>query len=121
MFLNHDGISYNLYKILWKEHNKMWTNLDVLIPDTIIFFKHKPAIWFFSNKHGKIKKKSHHNTMNLDYIYKNFTKKKKLKRSVKQSYGVVQKSDIVAYFVQDQKTAKGEDKTVLHRGLHMLS
>jgi hypothetical protein len=43
MFLNSDGMNYNLFKILHEEHNKLWCSLDLHMPDTIIYFKKKPA------------------------------------------------------------------------------
>ena len=45
MFLNGDGINYDLFKVLHEEHNKMWCELELNLPDTIIYIKKKPAAW----------------------------------------------------------------------------
>jgi len=93
MFLNSDGINYNLIKTLWEEHNKMWCNLNLNLPHSVIFCKSKPAAWFFTNKRGKIRKKrSIH--VNEENVLKIFTNRPKNDRYL---------SDIVGYYIYDTK------------------
>jgi hypothetical protein len=75
------------------------------MPDTIIYFKKKPASWFFTNKKGKIRKKMHHN-INNENILKVMCRRNKEDRKNKRV------SDIVAYFLSDTKNKDGHEKTL---------
>ena len=101
MFLNGNGISFNLFKVLKEEHDRLWCNLDIHLPDTIIFVKKKPARWFFVNKAGKLKSKVIA-SITADNIVRQFTKKPKRKNKKFR----VKSSGIVAYFLSDKKSRK---------------
>jgi hypothetical protein len=106
MFLNSDGLNYNLLKTLHEEHNKLWCSLDLNLPDTIIFFKSKPSAWFFTNKKGKLKRKMQHN-VNEEKIFKLMCRRDKIERKCRR----FKNSGIVAYYLSDIKLPNGQEKT----------
>jgi len=63
--LNGDGIDTieSFYSLLWST-NESAENLvfDFRLPNTIVFKDHCPFSWFFSDKHGIIKKKNTENS-----------------------------------------------------------
>jgi hypothetical protein len=58
--LNKDGISDDLFHLLWSK-DEMNFSPSVNIPDTIIYKYGQPVSWFFTASNGHIKKKNKHN------------------------------------------------------------
>lgn len=58
--LNKDGISDELFKLLWSKDEMNFSPL-INIPDTIIYKYGQPTAWYFTSNNGHIKKKNKFN------------------------------------------------------------
>ena len=67
--LERDGISGALYHLLWMKNEAFTTNLQLNIPDTLIYFNAKPIFWYYSTKEGLRKKKKEKITNSNIYEY----------------------------------------------------
>ena len=111
--LNSDGINYNLFKVFHEEHDRLWCHLDVILPDTIIYFKKKPSSWFLTLK-GKVKKKMQHNINHAKIMEvmcrKPLAVRKREKRLRKKGVEIpvtlADKQRIVATYISDKKDRK---------------
>ena len=54
--LSKDGISEDLFKLLWSK-DELNYGPSINIPDTIIYKYGTPVSWYFTSTNGKIKKK----------------------------------------------------------------
>jgi hypothetical protein len=52
-----DGYLSSLYYLLWWKDNVLLKPAHFNIPNTILFKFNIPIAWFFTNKHGRVKKK----------------------------------------------------------------
>jgi hypothetical protein len=70
--LNKDGISDELFKLLWAK-DEMNFSPQINIPDTIIYRYGQPVSWYFTAMNGHIKKKNKHNLVSskIEEVFNN--------------------------------------------------
>lgn len=94
--LQIDGISFIFLHLLWMKYDVNDINLQINIPDTIIYDEKEPIFWYYTSKVG-IKKKKQENITN-EKILSFFTKKKYDKCNVVATFlynysgGLIQKT-----------------------------
>jgi hypothetical protein len=95
--LEGDGIMELIYYLLWRKDSPYNEQMNICIPDTIIFRKGRPVSWYFTNHDGTVLKKKLAN-VTFDNIVKAFTKNAK-------------NGDIVGYFINiDEEATKNKNK-----------
>ncbi len=82
----------SLFHYLWSE-DELDGRPQINIPDTIVYKYRQPALWYFTAKDGRVKKKSKYNLVNVR-IEEAFTR---------NSLGC----DIVAYYISTPEAADG--------------
>lgn len=96
-----DGFVSSLYYLLWLKDKVLEERSKFMIADTIIFKFDAPIVWFFSDKHGQVKKK-HKNKLTFHCIEECFLK-------------VENKSDIVAVYIENNSAINQLDCQYLDR------
>ena len=67
-----DGIMEMIYYLLWRKDSPYNEQMNISIPDTVIFKKGRPINWYFTNSEGIVLKKRQSN-VNYEAIIKKFT------------------------------------------------
>ena len=73
-YLEGDGPKPEIYHLLWKNDSLYQEINHFNIPDTIIFAKGVPTVWYFNSLEGKILRKKAEN-ITMENIIKRFTSK----------------------------------------------
>jgi hypothetical protein len=94
--LEGDGIMEMVYYLLWRKDSPYNEQMNISIPDTIIFKKGRPVSWYFTNSEGKVLKKKGPN-VTFENIVKVFSKGMK-------------PGDITGYFINVDEEGKRPKK-----------
>lgn len=70
--LEKDGVSGALYHLLWIKNEAFSEELQLNIPDTLIFYNGQPLFWYYSTKSGIKKRKKE--KLTSEYILEHFRK-----------------------------------------------
>ena len=61
LILSGDGLLQNLYHLLWAKDTTQLSELDIRLPDTVVYSYEQPQFWYFTSKTGEILRKSKKN------------------------------------------------------------
>jgi len=86
--LEGDGVSHQLFELLWKRDTFSDSALALRIPDTVIFKYSAPLVWYFTSVDGTIKRKTKAK-VNREHIAEEFLRR-------------ASPSGIVAYYVSSE-------------------